>query len=302
MTNVLKRLGSAAFRVGDAVAPALTGRAAFRLFCTPPRGLAKTDVEARLVEKLMPILAAAEARRIATPDVEVQTYLWRATAATPRGRVLLVHGWTGQALVMTLFVKPLREAGFDVVALDLPAHGASGGRILNMPLGARALQAVGDAFGPFKGLIAHSFGGPIAALAVEGGSPLTRRMALDRLVLIAAPHALSTVTHDFGTAFGFTPRLQQQLADAVTRAAGRPIGAINTGDFLAAAGKPCLIIHDQDDDRVPVSEATAIVTAAGPLATAMTTQGLGHRRIIVMPHVVRAAVRFLAADAATGAA
>jgi pimeloyl-ACP methyl ester carboxylesterase len=293
MTAVLKSLGSAAFRIGGAVAPGLTGQAAFRLFCTPPRMAARDPAEARLVEKLTPVLAEADAQRITTPDAEVQTYTWRTSAAHVRGRVLLVHGWTGRALVMALFVKPLREAGFDVVALDLPAHGSSSSRILNMPIGARALLAVADRLGPFTGLVAHSFGGPIAALAIEGGSPLTRSLALDRLVLISSPHALSTVTRDFGAAFGFTEDLQQRLAEAVTRAAGRPIETINTGDFLAAAGRPCLIVHDTDDDRVPYAEAEAIIRAAGGYATLMTTRGLGHRRIIVMPHVVRAAIRFL---------
>ncbi len=293
-STLIKTLFAVAFRIGGLIAPRLAGRAAFRLFCTPPR-LSETDPsQARLAEKLAPVFAEAEAHKVVTPDATVQAFLWRATKVPARGRVLLVHGWTGQALVMGLFVKPLRDAGFDCVAIDLPAHGGSSGKRLNMPIGARAVLAVADALGPFTGLVAHSFGGPIAALAMEGGAPVGRQLALDKLVLIAAPHGLLPVTRNFGAGFGFTEALKQRLADEVTHAAGRPIETINTGDFLATAGKPCLIIHDEQDDAVPFAEAAAIVNAAGPLATFMPTKGLGHRRIVVMPNVVRAAVRFLA--------
>jgi pimeloyl-ACP methyl ester carboxylesterase len=293
--RTLKALGGLVFRTSAAIAPSTTGRAAFTLFCLPPRASARDASELKLAEKLGPILGKAEALRVTTPDGEVQTYLWRTEQSPPRGRVLLVHGWTASALVMTLFVEPLRKAGFDVAAVDLPAHGQSTGRLLNMPLGARALLAVADQMGPFTGLVSHSFGGPIAALAVEGGSPVHRRFAVDRLVLISAPHALHRVTRAFGTAFGFNEVLQTRLADEVTRRAGRPIQSITTGDLLRVANHPVLIVQDDDDDVVPFADGRAIADAAGPLATLLTTKGLGHRRIVVMPSVVRAAVKFLSA-------
>lgn len=292
---VAKAIGKAAFRVGGRIAPRLAGRAAFRLFCTPPRAARAGVDETRLGEKLGPILDAAEPMRISTPDAHVQSYVWRAEA-TPRGRVLLLHGWTGRALVMTLFVKPLRAAGFEVVACDLPAHGRSTSRVLNMPIGARAVQAIADRVGPFDGIVAHSFGGPIAALAAEGGSPIHRRITVPRMVFISAPNALSTVTRDFGNAFGFDERLHRHLADEVSEAAGRPLASINTGDLAAAAGLDVLVIHDRDDEQVPFAEAEAIVAILGRRARLLETKGLGHRRIIVMPNVVRASVKFLTGE------
>ena len=58
----------------------------------------------------------------------VATWTWRGEAAASRGRVMLVHGWSGRALVMTAFVEPLLRQGIDVVAIDLPGHGDSDGR------------------------------------------------------------------------------------------------------------------------------------------------------------------------------
>src|SRR5215475_7296630 len=41
--------------------------------------------------------------------------------------VLLVLGWSGSASQMSHFIGPLVKAGFNAVAVDLPAHGQSGG-------------------------------------------------------------------------------------------------------------------------------------------------------------------------------
>ena len=296
--SLLTPIGKAAFRIAGVVAPPLAGKAAYYLFCLPPRITAGDPARARLTEKLGPLRNDALPFRIANPDATIQAYLWRTTKAPARGRVLLVHGWTAEALIMGLFVKPLRDAGFDVVALDLPAHGTSTGRLLNMPIGARAVLAVADRLGAFTGIVTHSFGGPISALAIEGGSPIGRKIDVDKLVLISSPHSIAKTARDFGDGFAFSDDLQQRLGAEVTRAAGRRIEAIKIGDMLATAGKPALIIHDTEDDRVPFTEAEAIVASAGGHATLMQTTGLGHEWIVIMPSIVRAAVRFLAGESA----
>jgi pimeloyl-ACP methyl ester carboxylesterase len=270
----------------------LAAKAAFNQFSTPPRGAAELEAEAKLHDKLGPLLDQAEATRIGTPDAIIQTYLWHTETAPSRGRVLLIHGWTGQALIMGLFVRPLLQAGFDVVALDQPAHGRSTGLRLNMPIGARAVLAVADRFGPFTGVITHSFGGQVAALALEGGPPIGRRFTADKLVTVACPHALQRLTGNFGRDFGFSADLQARFEARISAAAGRPIETVNTGTMLAVAGLPVLTIHDERDDEVPFTEAQALAATAANV-TLVPFAGLGHRRIIVTSAVIRAAIKFL---------
>lgn len=291
-----RRIAGVGWSVLQRLSPQWAGRAAFKLFCTPPSRKRRTPAERRALDTLSANLKTATARRVMTPDADVQTYRWSAHTAPYRGCVLLVHGWTAEARIMTLFVEPLRRAGFDVVAIDLPAHGRASGRRLNMPIGARAVLAVEQAEGPFTGVIAHSFGGLVAVHAAEGGAPLTRALSIDRLVLISTPHSLSRLVRDFGTGLGFNAGMHQALADAVSAAALRPVTSISTGGMLAVAARPTLVIQDDDDDIVPASDGPAIV-AATPAATLMTTKGLGHRRIVVMPTIVRASVRFLKGEA-----
>lgn len=286
-------------RLASAIAPRTTGRVAFRLFCTPPRPRALTPGERRMSDRLRPLIERAKRRRLPCDEIDIATYAWQANAeGRPRGRVLLVHGWSGRALVMMAFVEPLLKLGFDVVALDLPGHGDSGGRLLNLPLGARAVQAAATAHGGITGIIAHSFGGPVSALAAEGGPPLAGPMPVERLVLIASPNSMAVVTRRFSERVGLSVASHAALEAEILRVAQRPSHALVVGAFLERLGKPALIVHDADDQDVPFSRAEEIVAAA-PTSRLLRTTGLGHRRIVVAPNVIKAAARFMT-DAADG--
>ncbi len=282
----------AVWQLAARLVPRLTGRMAFRSFCRPPVP-SQSPGETRLNERMAPLFAHAEALRVVHPTGEVATFLWR-TARTPAlGRVLLVHGWSARAYVMGLFVEPLRKAGFDVVAMDLPAHGASNGTQLSMPIGAEAILAVDAAIGPITHAITHSFGGTVLALAAEGGPPLQRKLLnLECAALIASPNRLEAMTAAFAKRRAIGPAAHAALDRTVTKHAGRPIGEIEIGRLLARADIPALIVHDEDDEDVPFQRAKAICKAA-PRAQLMATKGLGHRRIVITSGVIRAVVRFL---------
>lgn len=290
---IVQKAGIAALNAAAWIAPGLAGRASYEIFCTPPRSKPADDAERKLAEKLTPLFDTAEQITVRSPDTTVAAYRWRTQAAERRGQILLIHGWTAQAMVMGLFVKPLQSAGFDVVAVDLPGHGRSGGNRLSMVIGANAILALNEHAGPFAGIVTHSFGGLVAALAVEGGSPIHRQLPTERLVLIAAPNSLRIATKQFAHALGFSARLHQQLESEIEFRARRPIETITAGNLIKNSGANCLLIHDRDDEDVPFTEGEAIAQSLGARSALEHTTGLGHRRIVVMPHVIRRAVRFL---------
>jgi alpha-beta hydrolase superfamily lysophospholipase len=97
-------------------------------------------------------------------------------------KVLLVHGWGAHAAQLRALVKPLVDAGFEVVAFDAPSHGASDsgrkGRLSSSGIEyAEALDAVAKELAPVHAVIAHSIGGHVATCAVLDGLA-TRRVAL----------------------------------------------------------------------------------------------------------------------------
>ncbi len=94
--------------------PKLAGEMAMQLFCTPVKGHEYSKRE----ESLM---ASSELKRYMVTDFEVQTYRW----AGEGKRVLLMHGWDDNSMRWRLVISLLKNEGFDILALDAPAHGKS---------------------------------------------------------------------------------------------------------------------------------------------------------------------------------
>jgi hypothetical protein len=58
-------------------------------------------------------------------------------------------------------------------------------------------------------------------------------------------------------------------------------------------GTPLLVVHDRDDNEVPWQDG-AIIARAWPDAVFSSTGGIGHRRILRDPSVIRAVATFVA--------
>lgn len=280
-------------RAASFVAPSAAGRLAFRLFCTPPRpprrsGNGKPAASAASIK-----LQHAAQRAIPFPCGSVQAYVFEPETTGPARTVLLIHGWTGEAASMAGFVDPLLAAGFRVVAFDLPGHGASTGRELNIPLGVASLAAVARVFEPLHAIVTHSFGGAIALAALAGSVRAHPLVSADRLVLISAPSSITEITRQFGTAFGLGRRGQAALERRIHIVAGNPIEVFEGPAQLAAIGLRTLVIHDREDRELGFQHAQALAEA-GPFVTLEVTEGLGHRRILKARPVAESVARFVA--------
>src|SRR5690349_3577024 len=120
----------------------LSAVCAEELFLRPPRQ-AKTRRERAILDEGERHDFELDGERVVT---------WRFDGGGPA--VLPVHGWGGHGGRLASFVRPLRQAGFSVVAFDGPAHGESEGSRASVPEMSRAIRALATAHGPFAGLIA----------------------------------------------------------------------------------------------------------------------------------------------------
>lgn len=285
-------------RASSFLAPRVTGRLAFAAFCTPPRppqgnpnrngkSASTTDRLAKAQRVSIPIACGSLAAYVFEPPGE-------SPDAATRPTVILVHGWTGQAAFMTAFVAPLLDAGFRVVAFDLPAHGKSMGRQLNVPIGVASLSAVARAFAPVHAIVTHSFGGTIAMAALAGTVPGYHAIRADRLAMIAAPSSVATLTRNFGTTIGLGARGQAALERRIHVVAGTPVEAFQGHDQLQAFARPTLVIHCRDDRELGFHHAQALADA-GPFVTLEPMAGLGHRRILQAKVVIDSVSRFVIA-------
>lgn len=281
------------FGISEVVSPRLTGRAAFELFRRTPSQKALSDGEKRAIGKAAGFMAEARHHRIKARSGCVALHEFRPQQGAPKGTVLVIHGWRSRTEYMRALIEGYRAAGYKVVSLDLPGHGGSQGRALDMGRAVEAASLAGQWFGPFAAIVGHSFGGAVAVNAASGTVEGFAPVPADRLVLIAAPNSMPRLFQDFGRYVTLGGRAQKAMERQVERVTGRPLDQFVSSRLVARLPIPVLVMHAPDDREVPAAEAEAM-SAAGRHVTMVWTEGLGHRRILSDASVVRQAVGFVA--------
>lgn len=71
---------------------------------------------------------------------------------------------------------------------------------------------------------------------------------------------------------------------------------VRTDRLVFGMPVPVLVMHDEDDRKIPWSHGAAVARGA-PHGTLHTTTGLGHRDVLTEPAVVGEVVAFIAEDA-----
>nr|WP_081896105.1 alpha/beta fold hydrolase [Cellulosimicrobium sp. MM] len=213
------------------------------------------------------------------------------------GVVYLAHGWGGRRGQLGAFVEPLRAAGHRVVAFDAPSHGDSGpGRLgprrSTMPELADALAAVVREHGEATAVVGHSLGTATTVLAVRDGLPA------GRLVLVAAIADVLGQLDGFADLLGLSRPTRELLQSRLSDLAGRPLPELDVRETLRTHPvPPALVVHDRADKEVPYPVGAALA-AAWPEGELLTTDGLGHHRLLRDPDVVRAVVDYVTPPAA----
>lgn len=261
-----------AFATGSRVAPELTAAVASRLFFTTRRTTPK-DGERE-------ILSWATSFRVD----RMAAWSWGQGPI-----VLLVHGWNGRATQLGGFVSPLVERGYRVVAFDAPGHGESPGHQMSLPELANCVRRVADHVGGLYGVIAHSMGGAATTIALSEG------LRAEHAVFISPPSNPQTFLDFFSHAVGISEDVRQRMQDRVESRIGRRVSDMRADEIAAHMSIPLLVVHDEDDSFVPLQYGRSIA-AAWPGARLVTTQGLGHKRILQTPHVNDLAVGFIDAQ------
>ncbi|MHA3024251.1 alpha/beta fold hydrolase [Mycobacterium sp. BMJ-28] len=271
------------FALQERFAPGWGARRAIELWCTPP----EVEMSLRMppgVPPSKPIEAAWDGHRIAGET-------WG--EGPP---VFLVHGWGGCRAHLGVFVKPLVEAGHQVIAFDLPSHNDSDpgalvpGRTTIVEC-AEAVRAIVGEHGPAHAIVAHSLGAKATALAVSRGA------AAQRLVFVAPMGDFAWYLDVFADRHGFGPRIRSRLHRRLDRRIGMPLFDTDIAAVAARSDNPpLLVIHDPDDPDSPYEHSRQI-TSAWPNSSLFTTQGLGrlaHYRVLRHRPALQAAVGFIA--------
>ncbi len=202
---------------------------------------------------------------------------------TPRGTILVLHGYRNEAFWMLPTARRLAAAGYRVALYDLRGQGSSTGKTISFGvLDGSDLSQVLDALDE-RGLLVEpvgtyglSYGGTVA---IQGAARDERVKAVVSVATFAsmreiAPHVIRTAL-PMATPIMTTKWIDERIDAAGKRGQFDPAEA-DTTRAIARTDTPVLIIHGTGDRVVPVSHAHELYRAGKPHNRLVILKDVGH--------------------------
>ncbi len=276
------------FKVFAFFAPVGAAEKAFDLFSKPMVRTRRSLTE--------PIFKSAFAADRTSGRLFIKGFKW--TGSTTR-TALLAHGFQGDSGSLARFyTAPLLENGFTVLAFDGPAHGLSEGNRSTINDYSRLLKEVLEAYPEIEVIIAHSFGCPCTAYALEESGQNHRRL---KLAFIApAPKAKSQALK-FAGILDLSQRVISEMFAICIRKSGRPIEWFSMKRFIGGLNADILIVHDKTDDVCPFEDSLEIAQSGFSNITFVPTEGFGHSQIYKEQNTIDLVIEFCGGASFAGA-
>lgn len=273
--------------------PTLLGRWSYALWFKTDRlkSMPKREVKWLQTAKIEPLDLAINVYGVGT--LPVMTYYWENKQQQNAPLVVLMHGWTGRGSQMGAFAAPLLKAGFRVMSFDNHAHDKTPGKSSHLFLQSAVQRALAKKVGPVYAFVAHSFGGMVTPYS------LNRGLEIQRIVCISPPSRFQYVVERFSNILHLPKSIQAYMFARFSKEYGENLHerVSSTVTSKSLGHIPVLIIHDEEDIDVPLSEGE-LLHQAWPNSKFIRTQGLGHRRILYDAQVIENTVNFLKFDSA----
>lgn len=199
-------------------------------------------------------------------SLPIQTYHWEGTKET----VLLAHGWESNSGRWRHKIQKLQKEGYNIIALDGPAHGGSGSDTFNAILYSEFINIVSEKFKPTS-FIGHSVGAMALVIFLQKQTYSHAR----KIVLLGAPSAFLGIMKRYKEMMGYSQRIYKGIDTQIELKFGYPPSYFSTADFARNITAEGLLIHDKKDRIIPYQDALDI-DAQFKNAKLISTEGLGH--------------------------
>lgn len=247
----------------ELVFPSKAARVAFELFCTP--------YSKRKIYEEPLVFKQSEKLSFSFQNHKIHGFQWRPQSYNGN-KILICHGFDSNSYKFARYIEPLLINGFEVFAFDAPAHGLSTGKTITALLYSDLILTVHADYGPFYGIIAHSFGGIAVALAIEK----LKDNPLKKLVLIAPATETTRSLNDFCRYLHISEKLKQGLEKLIVQIGGQPSSWYSVARIIQAITIPTLWVHDKGDRITPYEDMKFLTELNLPSVKFIITEGLGH--------------------------
>ena len=201
-------------------------------------------------------------------------------------KVLLVHGWSGRGTQLYKIADELIKNGYSTVSFDAPAHGKSPGDSSIMVEYIESILEIDKKFGPFDAVIGHSLGGISLLNSISAG------LKTNKLVSISTGNFVIDIFKDFIKNIKMKPQQVDLLRVHFENKYKETMDSLSSYNHIPKIKIPILVIHDENDEEIPVDCAYQIAQhfVNGQL---FITKGQGHRKILGDIAVINKIVEFL---------
>lgn len=254
---VIKSIGNA-LNATSLISSKYASKKAINLFASPRKGR-YNDNQKRIIE-------SAFFEEVNYNNLDIATYRWVGKGKT----VLLAHGWESNTARWDYILKDLQEQDFNIISLDAPAHGRSGGKQFNAVLYSEFINVVAQKFKPDV-LIGHSVGGMASVFSMYKH----QISSVEKMILLGAPAHFTGVFDRYKSMMGFNNRISNGLDSIVLERFDQPVSYFSAANFTASIEAKGLIIHDKNDRIIPYEDAQ-LIASRYKNSELISTTGFGH--------------------------
>lgn len=218
-----------------------SAKLAITLFSLPKKGGIKQNETT--------FLNTAIQKKVSCEDIPIMTYQWEGS----RDRILLVHGWESNTFRWKPLIKRLQALDYDVIALDAPAHGNSGGKLFTGLLYSECIHVVAKQF-EVQTIIGHSMGGMSSIIAQQKYKLPT----IKKFVLLGSPSNFIGLFDRYALMMGYSKTVLNSMNTYCLKHYDHLPEYFSAANFFKDVPAKGLIIHDKDDPVIPFSDALDI--------------------------------------------
>ena len=257
------------------ISPVLAEKFARKLFITP--------IKHKIPKREFHMEAASQQSKLFVPSINKEIVVY--TYGNSNKKILLVHGWSGRGTQLVKIADAFLENGYATISFDAPAHGKSGTKTTLMLEFIESILEVEKQYGPFEFAVGHSLGGMSILNAVKKG------LQIKKAVVIASGNSVINIVNTFTEKIGLPNKVAVLMKNNFEKKYHLEMESFSAYVVAKEVKIPVLVIHDNDDEDISVSEAYHLAENLSNKEI-LITNNLGHRKILGDLKVIEKIVEF----------
>ena len=216
--------------------------------------------------KKIPLLEQAKSEILEVSGMQIQSYHWPGD----KDSVLLLHGWESNTNRWRNLIQSMRQEGYNIYAIDAPAHGNSTGTYHLLPDYVEAAYQLTQKH-HIKRLVGHSMGG----MAILYLLYKHQNTSVRSFVTLGAPADFSLIVSGYQRRVPFNRRVYRALDAQMNKLVDMDIVSFSSIRFAQHIPQKALIMHDRSDQTIPHTQSIAVHNALSNSELVLTEKN-GH--------------------------